>query len=158
MMQTMLKQKKEAMKSQSKNDRVGAIVCILGVALVVAGFFLPLYTEQDAGGGAMQYVGSLWSTRLFALPSLFVLIVFVMSAAALVFGVRWPGLIYQRRVAAIAGLIMQALVDGLALMGGAFCVDAGCAITRAGAGLYVTSLGFVVIVGGAFIARERRSL
>src|SRR5947209_8014623 len=31
------------------------------------------------------------------------------------------GLIYQRRVAAIAGLIMQALVDALALMGAAFC-------------------------------------
>jgi len=59
-------------------------------------------------------------------------------------------------VAAIAGLIMQALVDALALMGAAFCVDAGCAITRAGAGLYVASLGFVVMVVGAFIARGRR--
>ena len=156
MMQTMGKRKKVPMKAQSKNDRVGAIVCLLGVALVVVGFFLPLYTEQDGSGAAIRYVGSLWNSRLFALPSLFVLVVFVMSAAALVFGVRWPGLIYQRRVAAIAGLIMQALVDALALMGAAFCIGAGCAITQAGAGLYVASLGFVVMVVGAFIARERR--
>ena len=157
MMQTMVKQKKGPMKSQSKNDRVGAIVCLLGVALVVVGFFLPLYTEQDASGGSIRYVESLWSSRLFALPLLFVLVVFVMSIAALVLGMRWPGLIYQRRVAAIAGLIMQAVVDALAMMGVAFCVNAGCTITRAGAGLYVTSLGCIVMVVGAFIARERRS-
>jgi len=59
-------------------------------------------------------------------------------------------------VAAIAGLIMQALVDALALMGAAFCVGAGCANTQAGAGLYVASLGFVAMVVGGFIARERR--
>ena len=156
MMQTMGKRKKVPMKAQSKNDRVGAIVCLLGVVLVVVGFLLPLYTEQDGSGATIRYVGSLWNSRLFALPSLFVLVVFVMSVAALVFGVRWPGLIYQRRVAAIAGFIMQALVDVLALMGAAFCVGAGCAITQAGAGLYVASLGFVVMVAGAFIARERR--
>ena len=58
-----------------KTNRIGSLICIAGVMLIVLGFFMPLYTMQDAGSGTMHYMSSFYSSGLFVLSSPFALIV-----------------------------------------------------------------------------------
>ena len=142
------------MQSQRSSSRIGAILSLIGDALVIYGvFFLPMVF--GSGGGSFtptsewtvvnfyfQYFSKA-AVVLLALPLLSVLFVLGTSAASF-FQELSPKTVIWRHRAAITGLIIQSVpgffMAVLYTFGGPY-----------GAGLWLVPLGFVVMVVGTFL-------
>jgi hypothetical protein len=140
-----------------KPASLGAIISIGGVALVILGFFLPMFMASNGRYGGFQF--SEWEllTRegyyglLFALPLLPVLLVLATSAARF-FRELSPAMVTWRRVASIEGLIILCMV-GLYLFGiYSFGVAySSGAMLDFGGGFVLVLLGFIVMSVGTFL-------
>jgi hypothetical protein len=138
------------MQSLRLSSRIGAILSLLGGALVIYGvFFLPMVFGN--GGGSLEpytewYVAnnSSWvGLVLFALLLLSVLLILVTSAASF-FRDLSPGIVTWRRIAAIVGLIIQGPVG---FVGGVLFAFG----FMFGAGYWLALLGCIVMSVGAFL-------
>jgi hypothetical protein len=150
-----LRDKKESffMQLQRTSSRIGAILSLLGGALVIYGvFFLPMVLGCAGGclGPTSQWTVansfSLAGVVLLALPLLSVLFVLGTSVASF-FQELSPGMVTWRRRAALAGLVIQGVpgffMAVLYTFGGPY-----------GAGLWLVLLGFVVMTAGTFLNRS----
>ena len=137
------------MQSQRLSARLGAILSLLGGALVIYGvFFLPMVFGH--GGGSLEPTSewtvanafSLAGVVLLALPLLSVLFVLGTSAASF-FQELSPKIVTWRRRASIAGLVIQGVGFFMAVLytfGGPY-----------GAGLWLVLLGLVITMVGTFL-------
>ncbi len=138
------------MQSLRLSSRIGAILSLLGGALVIYGvFFLPMVFGN--GGGSFEphsewYVannGSSVALGLLALLLLSVLLILVTSAVSF-FRDLSPGIVTWRRIAAIVGLIIQGpvgFVGGVLFTFGYWF----------GAGYWLVLLGCIIMSVGAFL-------
>jgi len=138
------------MQAQRLSARIGAILSILGGALVIYGvLFLPMVFGN--GGGSLEPTSewtvanaySLAGVVLLALPLLSVLFVLGTSAASF-FQELSPKIVTWRHRVSIAGLIIQGVpgffMAYLYTFGGPY-----------GAGLWLVLFGFVVMTVGTFL-------
>jgi hypothetical protein len=140
------------MQSQRLSARIGAILCLLGGALVIYGvFFLPMvfgygggsatpHSEWDAGKDS-----SLVGVMLLALLVLSVLFVLGTSAASF-FRKLSPGMVTWRRIAAIVGLIIQGPMGFVGAILLTFSIP-----PQVGSGYWLVLLGFMVMTVGTFL-------
>ncbi len=155
------------MLSSSSSPRIGAMISLAGVALILLGFFLPMFTQsnpQVAGSAHPVYEwqvvniapGSLGLTALLgvlaALPLVSMLVVFGTSIAAL-YSIYAPEQFSQRRGVAVWGLAIQLLFDvfvfQLSLIGYSR-IDIAW-------GFVVVLVGFVITVISAFVVKSYQS-
>ena len=140
-----------SMPSQRSSSRLGSILSLLGGALVIFGVFcLPIVYGNGGGNGSIPV--SEWTVASFlglagmvllALPLLPVLFVFGTSVASL-FGELSRGMVIWRRIAALAGLIIQGpvgFVGGVLFTFGYWF----------GVGYWLVLLGCIVMSVGAFL-------
>ncbi len=144
------KKESRSMQSLRLSSRIGAILSLLGGALVIYGvFFLPMVFGN--GGGSFEphsewYVannGSSVALGLLALLLLSVLLILVTSAVSF-FRDLSPGIVTWRRIAAIVGLIIQGpvgFVGGVLFTFGYWF----------GAGYWLVLLGCIIMSVGAFL-------
>jgi hypothetical protein len=138
------------MQSQRLSARLGAILSLLGGALVLYGvFFLPMVFGH--GGGSLEPMSewtvanaySLVGVVILALPVLAVLFVLGTSIASF-FQALSPKIVTCRWRASLAGLVIQGglgfFMAYLYSFGGPY-----------GAGLWLVLLGFVIMVVGTFL-------
>ena len=140
------------MQSQRLSARIGAILSLLGGALVIYGvFFLPMvfgygggsatpHSEWDVGNDS-----SLVGVVLVALSLLSVLFVLGTSAASF-FRRLSPGMVTWRRIIAIAGLIIQGPVAFVGAVLYTFSFP-----PQLGAGYWLVLLGFMIMTVGTFL-------
>jgi len=137
-----------------KPASIGAIVSIGGVALVLLGFFLPMFFIPSNGG--YQFNGWEWLSGgyyglLFAPPLLPVLLVLATSAARF-FRELSTAMVAWRRVASIEGLIIQYMLGfylfGIYSFGVAYSTGAKLDF---GGGFVLVLLGFIVMSVGTFL-------
>jgi hypothetical protein len=149
---TCLSNKKEncSMKSQRLTARLGAVLSLLGGALVLYGvFFLPMVLGEAGGslGPTSEWTVantfSLVGVVLLALPLVSVLFILGTSAASL-FQELSPKIVTWRRRAAIAGLVIQGLVGFFMAVFYTFGL-------LFGAGLWLVLLGFLIMMVGTFL-------
>jgi len=138
------------MQSLRLSSRIGAILSLLGGALVIYGvFFLPMVF--GSGGGSLEphsewYVannGSSVALVLLALLLLSVLLILVTSAASF-FRDLSPRMVTWRHIAALVGLIIQGpvgFVGGVLFTFGYWF----------GVGYWLVLLGCIVMSVGAFL-------
>jgi hypothetical protein len=139
-----------SMPSQRSSTRLGAILSLLGGALVIYGvFFLPIVYGNGGGNGSIPVsewtvAGFLGPTGmvLLALPLLSVLFVLATSAASL-FGELSTRMVAWRRITALAGLFIQGSVG----LGGAVFYSFSFNV---GPGFWLVLLGFIVMSVGTF--------
>lgn len=138
------------MQLQRSSSRIGAILCLLGGALVIYGvFFLPMVFGN--GGGSFtptpEWIaannGTPIALVLLALLLLSVLFVLVTSVASFFLRLS-PGMVTWRRIAAIVGLIIQGPVGFV----GGFLYAFG---VHFGAGYWLALLGCMVMSVGTFL-------
>src|SRR5947209_2187996 len=144
------------MLSSLSSSRSRAVISLVGVALSIVGFFLPMFTESNPGvpGSAhpvyeWQVVTRLASSSalagsLAALSLLGVLIVLATSVAAL-FAVCGPRLVLLKDLAANWGLAIQLSFDFIVLQ----ILSIGSARIEIAWGFVVLLIGFGVIFGNA---------
>ncbi|HYU71887.1 MAG TPA: hypothetical protein VEL31_04320, partial [Ktedonobacteraceae bacterium] len=142
--------------SLSSSPRMGAMVSLAGVALVLLGFFLPMFTQsnpQVAGSAHPVYewqvvaIGpdllTIVFTAVAALPLLGVLIILATSVAALL-RVPLPQLVWLKRVAAAWGLTIQLFFEMIVFVLSLI----GYARTDLAWGFVVVPIGFMVMFVG----------
>jgi hypothetical protein len=141
------------MPSQRLSARFGAILSLLGGALVIYGvFFLPMvfgngggsstpHSEWDVGWNDSSLVG----VMLVALLLLSVLFVLATSAASL-FRNLSPGMVTWRRIAAFGGLIIQGPVGFVGAVFLTFSIP-----PQVGSGYWFVLLGFMLMTVGTFL-------
>lgn len=146
--------KKESffMRLQRLSTPLGAILSFLGGALIIYGvFFLPM-VFGNASPCCVHIPFSEWTVAnafslvgvvLLALPLLSVLFVLGTSAASF-FQELSPTIVTWRRIATIAGLIIQGPV-------GFFMAVFYSFGSLFGAGLWLVNLGFVIMMVGTFL-------
>jgi hypothetical protein len=143
----------------SSSSRAGALVCLAGVALILLGFFLPLFTAsnpQVPGGTHPVYewqdIGygfslEFWLLGVFAaLPVLGILIILTTSLAAL-FRVPFPQLVRLKRAAAGGGLALQLFLEIIVYVTSSIGYDS----IEIASGFVVIPLGFLITMMGVFI-------
>ena len=141
------------MQSQRSSSRIGAILSLLGGVLVIYGvFFLPMVFGYGGGSNtphseweAGAYDSSLVGVVLLALLLLCVLFVLGTSAASF-FRELSPGMVTWRRIAAIAGLIIQGPVGFVGAVFLTFSLP-----PQVGAGYWLALTGSIVMLVGAFL-------
>jgi hypothetical protein len=140
------------MQSQRSSSRIGAILSLLGGALVLYGvFFLPMVFGN---GGGSATPTSEWdvatngsSVALVLLAVLLLGVLFVLgTSAASFFRSLSPGMVTWRRIIAIAGLIIQGLVGFVGAVFYTFSFP-----PQLGAGYWLVLLGFMVMTVGTFL-------
>ena len=141
------------MPSQRLSARFGAILSLLGGVLVIYGvFFLPMvfgngggsstpHSEWDVGWNDSSLVG----VMLVALLLLSVLFVLATSVARF-FQELSPGIVIWRRIAAIAGLIIQSLLGVFILVIYSISLHVDF-----GTGFGLVLIGFMVMIVGTFL-------
>jgi hypothetical protein len=140
------------MPSQRLSARFGAILSLLGGALVLYGvFFLPMVFGHGGGGNEPT---SEWTVAnafspvgvvLLALPLLAVLFILWTSATSL-FQALSPKIVTWRRRAALAGLVIQGVLGFFMAVLYTFGARYGI-----GLGFGLGLLGFVVMTVGTFL-------
>ena len=148
------------MHTQRLSSRFGAILSLLGGALVILGvLFLPMV--HGNGGGDAAIPVSEWvvadfffhyafppAAVLLAFPLLVVLFVLATSAASL-FRELSPGLVTWRRRAALTGLVIQGVLGFLMAVLYSFSFSLG-------AGFWLVLFGFVLMTVGTFVSVPRK--
>jgi hypothetical protein len=141
-----------SMPSQRLAARIGAILSLLGGALVIYGvFFLPMVFGYGAGSATPHSewdIGndsSLVGVVLLTLSLLSVLFVLGTSAASF-FRNLLPGMITWRRIAALAGLIIQGPVGYVGAVLLTFSIP-----PQVGSGYWLVLLGFMIMTVGTFL-------
>src|SRR6266849_5459466 len=162
------------MPSSSSSARIGAIVSLAGVALIMPGFFLPMFTESNPQIPGSAHPVFEWQaanvdslnlglTVLFgllaALPFLGMILVLGTSLAAL-YRIHAPEhfihsaeIVSLRRVAAGWGLAIQLLFDVVVFQ--LFLI--GYARIDIAWGFVVVLIGFIVTVIGACVVTSHQS-
>ena len=142
------------MPSQRLSARIGAILSLLGGALVIYGVFSLPIVFGYGGGSATPHseldVGNdsgLVGVVLLALSLLSVLFILGTSAASF-FRKLSPGMVTWRRIAALAGLIIQGSVGFVEAVLYSFGFNLG-------AGFWLVLLGFMVMIVGTFLNAPR---
>ncbi len=140
------------MQSPRSSSLISAILSLLGGALVIYGvFFLPMFFGN---GGCCANVpnfelnyDSFWMpfAVLLTLPWLSALFVLGTSAASF-FRELSPRMVTWRRLAALAGLVIQGLVGFVGATFYSFSLP-----PHFGAGFWLVLLGFVVMMVGTFL-------
>ena len=131
---------------------MSAILSLLGGAVVIYGvFFLPMFFGNgwccaDVPNFELNY-NSFWMpfAVLLTLPLLSVLFVLGTSAASF-FRELSPRMVTWRRIAALAGLLIQGLVGFVGATFYSFSLP-----PHFGAGFWLVLLGFVVMMVGTFL-------
>jgi hypothetical protein len=148
------------MHAHRSSSRFGAILSLLGGALVIFGvLYLPMV--HGNGGGDATIPVSEWAVAdfffryafppaavLLAFPLLVVLFVLGTSAASL-FRELSPGLVTWRRRAALAGLVIQGVLGFFMAVVYSFSFSLG-------AGFWLVLLGFVLMTVGTFVSVPRK--
>ncbi len=147
------------MQSQRSSSLLGAILSLLGGALVIYGvFFLPIFIGNggccaDAQVSEWQFMNfnsaGLPVDVLVALPLLSVLLILVTSAVSF-FRELSPGMVALRRIAALVGLIIQ---GPLGFVGAVFYEFNYT--PDLGAGYWLVLLGFMGIMVGTLLNSPR---
>ncbi|GAC1402632.1 MAG: hypothetical protein NVSMB49_18960 [Ktedonobacteraceae bacterium] len=161
------------MPSSSSSPRVGAMVSLVGVALLILGFCLPMFTQsnpQVPGSAHPVYEwqvvnddpSSVGLTALLgflaALPLVSMLVVFGTSIEALYrihtpdHYVHAPRIVSLRGAAAVWGLAIQLLFNVFTFQ----LLSIGYARTDIGWGFVVILMGFIVMVIGAFVVKSHQ--
>ena len=140
------------MQSPRSSSLISAILSLLGGAVVIYGvFFLPMFFGN---GGCCANVpnfelnyDSFWMpfAVLLTLPWLSALFVLGTSAASF-FRELSPRMVTWRRLAALAGLVIQGLVGFVGATFYSFSLP-----PHFGAGFWLVLLGFVVMMVGTFL-------
>jgi hypothetical protein len=144
------------MQAPRSSALIGAILSLLGGALVIYSlFFLPMFfgngvSSADVPNFALNY-NSYWMpfAVVLTLPLLAVLFVLGTSAASF-FRELSPSMLTWRRIAALAGLIIQSLVGFVGATLYSFSLP-----PHLGAGFWLVLLGFMVMIGGTFLNSPR---
>jgi hypothetical protein len=149
-----LKNKKESfsMQSQRSSSRIGAILGLLGGALVIYSmFFLPMFfgngvSSADVPNFELNY-NSYWMPFAVLLTLSLLSVLFVLgTSAASFFRELSPRIVTWRRIAALAGLIIQGLVGFVGATLYSFSLP-----PHLGAGYWLVLLGFMAMSVGAFL-------
>ena len=141
----------------SSSARIGAIVSLAGVALIILGFFLPMFISglRYSSTGHPTYEWELLrgeGSRFFSLPmwgSLLGALIVLGTSVTACFRVLSPGLLRLWRVAALAGLFLQLLLDVLALPWAWW--------SYFGVGFFLVPIGFALTAIAAFLGRTSRA-
>ncbi len=162
------------MPTSSSSARIGAVVSLVGVALIMLGFFLPMFTQSNPQVPGSAHPVFEWQavtvdslnlglTVLFgllaALPFLGMILVFGTSSAALYHihapehFIHAPAIVSLRRVAAGWGLAIQLLFDVLVFQ--LFLI--GYDRIDMAWGFVVVLIGFIVTVIGACVVPSHHS-
>ena len=144
------------MQSPRSSSLISAILSLLGGALVIYGvFFLPMFFGNggccaDVSNFELNY-DSFWIpfAVLLTLPLLSVLFVLGTSAASF-FRELSPRMVTWRRIAALAGLIIQGLVGFVGATFYSFSLP-----PHFGAGFWLVLLGFMVMIVDTFLNSPR---
>jgi len=144
------------MQSQRSSSLIGAILSLLGSALIIYSmFFLPMFfgngvSSNDVPNFELNY-NSYWEpfAVLLTLPLLSVLFVLGTSAASF-FRELSPRMVTWRRIAALAGLIIQGLVGFVGATFYSFSLP-----PHFGAGFWLVLLGFMVMIVDTFLNSPR---
>jgi hypothetical protein len=149
----------------SQPPRIGAILSLLGSAVVICGvFFFPMFIVSG-GSGNVNNTSSPWyewslvvkalfheslvalrlGAVLFALPLLSVLFVLATSVAKF-FQELSPGTVIWRRIAAIAGLVIQSLLGVFTLV-----IYSISLVVDFSTGFGLVLIGFIVMIVGTFL-------
>jgi hypothetical protein len=133
------------MQSQRLSSRIGAILSLLGGALVIYGvFFLPMVFGY--GGGSATPHSEWDAANIFLLPLLFV-VLFVLGTSAASFSRELsPGMVTWRRIIALAGLIIQGPVGFVGAVYLTFSIP-----PQVGEGYWLALLGCIVMSVGTFL-------
>jgi hypothetical protein len=147
------------MQSQRSSSLLGAILSLLGGALVIYGvFFLPLFIGNggccaDAQVSEWQFMNfnsaGLPVDVLVALPLLSVLLIVVTSAVSF-FREFSPGMVALRHIAALVGLIIQGPLGFVGAIFYEFNYTPDL-----GAGYWLVLLGFMGIMVGTLLTSPR---
>jgi hypothetical protein len=144
------------MQSQRSSSLIGAVLSLLGGALVIYGvFFLPMVFGN--GGGSATTPTSEWdvatngsSVALVLLANLLLGVLFVLGTSVASFFRRLsPGMVTWRRIIALVGLIIQGPVGFV----GAIFYEFNFS-PQLGAGYWLVLLGFIVMTVGTFLNRS----
>lgn len=156
---------KKPVSPSSRPSRTGALLSLLGGALVICGvFFLPMFIVSG-GSGNVNNTSTAWyewsvvmnalfhetmvalqaGAVLFALPLLSVLFVLAASIASF-FQQLSPGLVIWRRIAAIAGLIIQSLLATFTLV--IYSISLHVDFST---GFGLVLIGFIIMIVGTFL-------
>jgi hypothetical protein len=144
-----------AMHSPGRSARFGAVLSLLGGALVIYGvFFLPMVFGN---GGGSATPTSEWdvatngsSVALVLLANLLLGVLFVLGTSVASFFRRLsPGMVTWRRIIALVGLIIQGPVGFV----GAIFYEFNFS-PQLGAGYWLVLLGFIVMTVGTFLNRS----
>ena len=153
------------MLSASSSSRPGAIINLVGAAIIVIGFFLPMFMQSNPQlpgsihpiyeWQAVQISTNTIVTVLFglgaALPLLAMLIILGTSVAALFrTQIQPPGLILLKRIAAIVGLVLQLSFETIIYL----LSQIGYARTDISWGFIVMPIGFLVLVISVFFVEQ----
>ena len=135
------------MQSQRLSARLGAILSLLGGALVIYGmFFLPMFFGNGVSSNDVpEFEFVLPFSVILVLPLLSVLFVLGTSAASF-FRRLSPGMVTWRRIIGIVGLIIQGPLGFVGAVFYSFSVP-----PHLGAGYWLALLGFIVMSVGTFL-------
>ena len=140
------------MQSQQLSARIGAILSLLGGALVIYGmFFLPMVFGYGGGNATphseweVAHDSSLVGAVLVALCLLSVLFVVGTSVASF-FRTLSPAMSTWRRIAALGGLIIQGPVAFAGAVYLTFSIP-----PQVGSGYWLVLLGFMLMTVGTFL-------
>lgn len=149
------------MLSASSSSRTGAMINLVGAAIIITGLFLPMFMQSNPQlpgsihpiyeWQAVQISTNTLVTVLFglgaALPLLFMLIILGTSVAALFrTPIQPPGLVLLKRIVAIVGLVLQLSFETIIYL----LSQIGYARTDISWGFIVMPIGFLVLVISAF--------
>lgn len=154
------------MKSSVSSPRFGALLSLLGVVLIILGFFLPMFYESNPQvPGSIHPVYEWQAINIFliptfillfallaALPFVGMLIVLVVNSAEL-FRVPLSRSVLLKRVGAGFGLLLQLLFDALLFT----LSGIGYARVDIAWGLVVVLVGFILMCVDAFFVETLQS-
>ena len=146
------------------SPRIGSIVSLMGVALIIIGFFLPMFTgsnPQVPGSAHPVYewqtvsvigspLGLVVFSLLAALPLLGMLIVLGVSIMGL-YRIHSPEIVFLKRSTAAWALAIQFLFDFFVYLISLI----GYGLTVIAWGFVVVLIGFVVMLVGTLLGRLR---
>ena len=134
----------------SRSSHIVAILSVVGIAVIIVGFFLPLFGKLGDPSAVSQWNLLISDRSPLSLPLVGALIVLGISLAAL-FHKLSPELFITRRVIAVISFFFQLLLYGLAYIFNAMAYRSAAPI---GIGFGFPLIGFALLVIVAFFPRN----